>query len=535
MIQSKNTNKVSSMLFSVHPNHESPLGTEKWTLSSSEPSGLDTQVLIYERTLDLRERVSYLAQCLLEVASAPRCALESSTVREKWMACWYGKERKIVSSRTPFQLSLATLEASGKPLPEHFTDRGDPSGKVRAAKATLESLASGSSLADKKLGVILGQAVGDGLGLTTEFMSREQAQNAIAQGPLEYTTRQETTFATVDPRRSWRLNFPFYGFTDDTDQAVMVVRAFQRAKTDPTKTADQHFACLLTEWLHHGLEGRDFTAQQGGREHPRFSVPACLGLGSLVSAVLQQSRYREKPQEAALAVWKDPRLAYGSHWDVAKKPAANGALMRTSPIAVLFDDLDSVVKASVTMCNTTHADPRCVASCVAANVAIFALVHGDNDVEHVKELAYERGKKAMDEAMIRLRDEGVDFSLLPEFSQPDIELREAIWPSAQTWQQLDLEDGAHGGVAIGYTYKCLSAAFFALKEAATEISQGHTPEEAIRTCLTHLVREGGDADTNGTIAAAMVGAYSGFHSFPESWRLLRDQPILLEVAKEMTF
>lgn len=60
--------------------------------------------------------------------------------------------------------------------------------------------------------------------------------------------------------------------------------------------------------------------------------------------------------------------------------------------------------------------------------------------------------------------------------------------------------------AIGYTFKCLGAGFWALKQTD------------FRTALTQIVMNGGDADTNGAVAGALLGCKLQKTSrLPASW------------------
>ncbi|XP_077864092.1 uncharacterized protein LOC144349419, partial [Saccoglossus kowalevskii] len=71
---------------------------------------------------------------------------------------------------------------------------------------------------------------------------------------------------------------------------------------------------------------------------------------------------------AAEAVWKSSGCFL----------APNGAVMRTSILGIHnFDDMETVVNNTKKICKTTHADPRCAASCVAVTSAIAMMLKGD--------------------------------------------------------------------------------------------------------------------------------------------------------------
>ena len=64
--------------------------------------------------------------------------------------------------------------------------------------------------------------------------------------------------------------------------------------------------------------------------------------------------------------------------------AANGAVMRTSALGAWdYTDAERVRHNAEQACLLTHADPRCVGSCVAVCLAIRALLQGERDVDAI--------------------------------------------------------------------------------------------------------------------------------------------------------
>jgi ADP-ribosylglycohydrolase len=60
--------------------------------------------------------------------------------------------------------------------------------------------------------------------------------------------------------------------------------------------------------------------------------------------------------------------------------------------------------------------------------------------------------------------------------------------------------------SIGYTYKCLGSAVWALKYG-----------ENFKDAICRIVREAGDADTNAAVAGALLGAKCGYDGLPQDW------------------
>ena len=59
---------------------------------------------------------------------------------------------------------------------------------------------------------------------------------------------------------------------------------------------------------------------------------------------------------------------------------------------------------------------------------------------------------------------------------------------------------------VGYTLKCLGSGLFGLRS-----------QEGFIPTMTRLVREAGDADTNGAVCGAMLGARLGYDGLPADW------------------
>lgn len=53
----------------------------------------------------------------------------------------------------------------------------------------------------------------------------------------------------------------------------------------------------------------------------------------------------------------------------------------------------------------------------------------------------------------------------------------------------------------------MGSGFFALKNSSRDF----------RAALTEIILEGGDADTNGAVAGALLGCRTGYSQLPESW------------------
>lgn len=356
--------------------------------------------------------------------------------------------------------------------------------------SAVEPLGS-EKLEEHLCGAMVGQAVGDALGLATEFLTKAEAQALFHGKVLELSN---PAFAIGRP-----AIFAQGGFTDDTEQACAIVRAIDQNQKHPEKPLAICFAEQLHHWLHHGLDS--FHGQYNTAEVAPLNGARDVGI--LTRQVLTQKSFLEEPQRTALEVW----VARG------KNSATNGAVMRTSVVgAIYFRDLATVVEKSILFASVTHADPRSIASAVALSVAIALFLQGHKSPSAVMQHAQEIALVVLCEEMQKKA---------PYYSKEDLarltlEYSQGLKDHlAGTWDSLQL-----AGRGIGYTYKCIGAAFCALRRAV-ELKEQNDPEP-FRTVIQEVVEEGGDADTNAAAAGALLGAYLNLENIPDSWCELND-------------
>ena len=85
--------------------------------------------------------------------------------------------------------------------------------------------------------------------------------------------------------------------------------------------------------------------------------------------------------------------------------APNGGVMRTSIVGTLqFYDLEKVIANTTNACKVTHADPRCIASCIAVTIAIALMLQGKHmnndgeyDVNEITKVAHEHAEKVLED------------------------------------------------------------------------------------------------------------------------------------------
>ena len=302
---------------------------------------------------------------------------------------------------------------------------------------------------DNIKGIIFGQAIGDALGLATEFMTKEEVFSYYPNGINSYQDIISDRHRNLWQKGAW---------TDDTDQMLCILDGI--------------------------LENNEIDLNDIASRFVEWKNTNGVGIGRQTLNILSISDYAKNPFKASELIWNMSR----------QKSAPNGGIMRTAIVGCWnYSNWKQVRINTENICKLTHFDPRCIGSCVVITFIISRFLQQksfsksdlinianqyDSRIEEYIELAY----------------------------QPDVDLL-----------QLD-EEGK-----IGYTLKTLSAGLWAYNHAS-DFFFG----------LSSIIEQGGDADTNGAVAGALLGLKYGYSSIPNN---LKNQLIgkeLLE-AKSVQF
>ncbi len=211
------------------------------------------------------------------------------------------------------------------------------------------------------------------------------------------------------------------------------------------------------------------------------------GVGNTVYAVLKHPGFAEDPHAAARAVWEQ----------TGRQAAANGGVMRTSVMGLWdFRHPERICANAEAVCKVTHYDSRCVASCVAVSLLVNALAHGRRaDRALLDEV---RGIAATYDLRVH---EPFECATSPDIAE----------------LELDAED------SIGYTMKPLAAGLWAL-------THGRDFEDG----LLRVIAQGGDADSNASVAGALLGTRYGLKAIPDRLvRGLANSRYLARVSREL--
>ncbi|KAJ7280394.1 ADP-ribosylation/Crystallin J1 [Mycena rebaudengoi] len=256
-----------------------------------------------------------------------------------------------------------------------------------------------SKILDKAEGALIGSALGDAIGIYTEFMTAGQAQEFYGVAPNFSLVAPETPLHNDTHRSSnVAVNLSVFlqrAWTDDTDHTILMVLSYLRMR----ELSPNDFAVRLRSWCEQGLRVLD-------------RLP--MGLGKTVGSV--------QTEEETFA-------------------------------------------AAIRMGAVTHADPRCAVSVAIVSALVRAMcrgeIHEEDQLRPVIERAWDYVRGPLDRA---------------EFDR-----------------------------------HCLGSALWCLRQVLTR-------QETFRSAMTTLVMYGGDADTNGAVAGALMGALYGYRYLPkEEW------------------
>lgn len=188
---------------------------------------------------------------------------------------------------------------------------------------------------DKIYGTIFGQAIGDALGLGTEFLSKTEIREKYPDGLKEYSQII---------RDYHRAKFQPGSWSDDTDMMLCIANAIIEDKGINLHTIARNFK----QWVY---------------------APETRGVGQTTLKVLSIAEYVEKPHQVAELIWRMTRT----------KNAANGSVMRTAIIGL---KKENVAQTAEDVCKLTHFDPRCVGSCVIVSEIINHLIWHDEQLSY---------------------------------------------------------------------------------------------------------------------------------------------------------
>lgn len=314
------------------------------------------------------------------------------------------------------------------------------------------------SAGQRARGLMAGIAVGNLLGIRMEGWSKRRVARSFPNRVREITAH------------------PGYPDDDDIAQAVVIAEAAEAGPLDPEDLARRFWAWAETNGAGMGgLTGRVLTLYGG--DYPQR---------------LARNRREGAPRRPIGApTLQASRAAWGG-WR-----AGNGAAMRCAPISIRWrDDPVALVRNSIVSAVPTHWDERCGWTCALLNLAVAAALRGESLETVTPDRLLEDGAGHMRASLAELKGFGYDERI------PD-GVSEAVQGAFDT----ELDDLSCDGSDRGFTLLALQIGLL-VYWGASSFEEG----------LTNVIEAGGDTDTNGAIAGALLGARFGLEAIPPRWR-----------------
>lgn len=285
------------------------------------------------------------------------------------------------------------------------------------------------NLKSKISGLLYGFAIGDALGLGTEFMSRRVVEKKYPNRLTDYSQIVRDAHRSQWKRGEW---------SNDTNYVLTLIESL--CECEGVNHMD--YARRLSDLFH--KKQYDFTT------HLRW--------------LLSQPDYVDDPYKVARRVWREMK----------DKESPSDNLGRALVMGLWKEN----VKENVLLnCRLTHPKPRCEVSAVLIGSMVNSLFWKDCEIPYDTLHEYIREK--------------------------NIETLDYI----ETAHDGKLEDFNLGDMATyWYVRKAMGAAFWSLWHCKS-------PNEA----LIKIVNEGGDADTNASVAIGLLGLKYGVESIDRKY------------------
>jgi len=357
-----------------------------------------------------------------------------------------------------------------------------------------------TEISNKIKGTIFGQALGDAIGLATEYMTRSDVHK-------NYTSRSillDGTFTFDDIVQDYHRSVWKKGdWTDDTDLLVVGIQSFIESNGE----VNTHiFKKNLDKWYSTGI--------------PECGDSKPYGCGYTMNIIWGDPYFKDN--DTSLSA----RRAYMYNPTFPCCLSSNGGIMRTSWIGTAnYKNLDLLAYHTIENCAVTHSNPKCVASSLFLNFLIAEILKNSKDIDlhNIIELTLKNVfpylaeyTKIFNISIMRdvnkCKEDDPFYSVIREnykFFKPHSavlildELREYI--NKKKLEDLDLDNIEHWS----YTFIPLAVSIISLRKIVCE-------KQDFLSVIMDIVKMGGDADTNCAITGALCGTYVGFDKLPQT-------------------
>jgi ADP-ribosylglycohydrolase len=324
---------------------------------------------------------------------------------------------------------------------------------------------------DKYIGTMLGAAVGDALGAPVEFMSRKQIREAYSNGGIE--------------------TFDGPGLvTDDTQMMLYTAAAAVKWKGDRNANRRQKSKTTLLDCLRLGYREWHHAQSRG------LIPPEVCFYPEVSSAVHRQGA--RAPGATCIEATSGPRS--GTMLEPINNSKGCGGVMRVAPLGLLGPTGPDPFVIGCESAALTHGHPGAIYPAGAMAMLVHELV--ENDVPNMSNIirrldpitAAEQTLFFLARAAGKVEHDGL------------------------IWNPEDIGGGWVGDEAL------------AIGLAAFLGADPKNPFDALRWAVNH----GGDSDTTGCIAGALLGASYGLEAIPAHLAdAVEDKGLIIDLATKL--
>ena len=186
---------------------------------------------------------------------------------------------------------------------------------------------------DKIKGLIFGQAIGDALGLSTEFLTKRQVDNIY---------KERITYDNIfqdDYRKTWKKG----EWTDDTDMFLIL---FNHLLNSENFLVDELILAKdFHNWYNKGFEIQDNVYKKA------------KGIGINIGRVLKDEGFLSNPKL--------------SSFKISLHSKSNGSVMRSGILSIFPNEIFNTIES----CKITHMSDDCIVSCLFLVLFLKKLQH----------------------------------------------------------------------------------------------------------------------------------------------------------------
>nr|QBK89453.1 MAG: ADP-ribosylglycohydrolase [Mimivirus LCMiAC02] len=259
------------------------------------------------------------------------------------------------------------------------------------------------------------------------------------------------------------LNIEHGRWSDDGDNIILLLQTMTECNNSKIKF-HMLYAKKLKFWANNGIcELGDKTS---------------IGCGNTVYTTVCDKIFEKDPHKAAFNTYQK------------RKSNSNGAIMKIAPLGMLSDEQE-IITNTINVSKVTHYSTLSQAACLSITLLIHYII-----TERFNPFDSNETLKIIDHIINKVFKNVESLTLY--------EKQEFVkYIRVKKLDDLDLNEEFN----VTYCLKTLGTAFWALCNI----------HKSYKYLMKNIYSKGGDTDTNGAVAGAIVGCCKGYTGLPENW------------------